>query len=144
MSKKNSGSMRLDAGLIAEARTASELEHRTPAKQIEYWAMVGRIVSQNLDSSTLRQIMIGRAQVVAETVDAPVPAFDAVLAAVDADTRPPRERAGLDPSQPAYQVSRKYPGYLERVNPDSSVDVGTFSDGAFHVCQSPPDAAASV
>lgn len=42
-------SIRVDGTLYEQARAEAEVEHRSIAGQIEYWAMVGRIALDNPD-----------------------------------------------------------------------------------------------
>jgi hypothetical protein len=136
--------VRLDSGLLADARAASEIEHRTPAMQIEYWAMLGRTASRSLGPEMLRRVLSGTARVVAEPVEVEAPEMDAVLAAMEADTRPPRERVGLSNHAPAYQASTAFPGCLERLNPDGTVEVGQFREGEFHTVNVEAEATAAA
>ena len=144
MSKKSSTTVRLDAQLIADARVASEVEHRTPALQIEYWAIIGRTASQFLSPDMLRQILSGAARVTAEPIEAASPDFDAVMAAVDADSRTSRELVGLSREVPAYQASTTAPGYLERLNPQGTVEIGQFRNGEFRARRPEADATAAA
>ncbi len=41
--------VRIDDTLYEQARTEAQIEHRTIAGQIEYWAMVGRAALDNPD-----------------------------------------------------------------------------------------------
>ncbi|ADL54969.1 ParD-like family protein [Gallionella capsiferriformans] len=41
--------IRIDDTLYEQARTEAQIEHRTIAGQIEYWAMVGRVSLDNPD-----------------------------------------------------------------------------------------------
>jgi ParD-like antitoxin of type II bacterial toxin-antitoxin system len=42
-------SVNLDTALVESARTYSKVLHRSVPKQIEHWAMVGRIAEENPD-----------------------------------------------------------------------------------------------
>lgn len=137
MAKGSSQSVRLDAELIEGARVAGEIEHRSTAKQIEYWASIGRAVSRNLDTNTLLNIAAGTLQISASPIAGDAPDFDTVMTALDADAAPPRERVGLLPGQAAYRSSRTHPGLIERVAPDGTVQVGSFRDGKFREMEQP-------
>ncbi len=41
--------IRLSDKIVNEARTYAKIEHRSTAKQIEYWAMLGRTATENPD-----------------------------------------------------------------------------------------------
>jgi hypothetical protein len=131
MAKGNSQSVRLDAALVEGARVTSKIEHRSTAKQIEYWASIGRAVSRSLDANTLLNIAAGTLRVSASPIVGAAPDFDAVMGAVDADAAPPRERVGLASGQVAYRASKSHPGLIERVSGDGSATVGTYRNGRF-------------
>lgn len=50
--------VKLSDALIAEARTAAELEVRSIAGQIEHWARLGRAAEQDLASPALREVTL--------------------------------------------------------------------------------------
>lgn len=57
--------IKLDAGLVNEARTYGTAMHRSAPKQIEYWARIGRIAEENPDLTfdDIRGILISLEQV---------------------------------------------------------------------------------
>lgn len=58
-------SIRLDHTLIEQASVIAKAQHRTPPKQIEHWATIGRIMEDNPDLSYefVRQLLIAQAEV---------------------------------------------------------------------------------
>jgi hypothetical protein len=43
--------VKLDSGLVAHAKTYGEAANRSTAKQVEYWARIGKIAQYNSDLS---------------------------------------------------------------------------------------------
>lgn len=52
--------VRLSKTLVDKARRYGALEHRSFAKQIEYWSQIGRIMAENPDLpfSAIREILL--------------------------------------------------------------------------------------
>ncbi len=52
--------IKLSDELVGDARTCAKAEHRTPPKQIEHWARLGKIVEENPDLpfSFIREVML--------------------------------------------------------------------------------------
>lgn len=51
----------IDANLVKDAKRYSAVESRSIAKQIEYWAKIGRTAEQNPDLSyySIKEILLG-------------------------------------------------------------------------------------
>ena len=41
--------IKLSDGLVSDAKTHGQAQHRTTPKQIEYWAQIGKIADENPD-----------------------------------------------------------------------------------------------
>ena len=41
--------IKLSDSLVSDAKTHGQAQHRTPPKQIEYWARIGKIADENPD-----------------------------------------------------------------------------------------------
>ncbi len=52
--------IKLSDELVGDARTYAKAEHRTPPKQIEHWAKLGKIAEENPDLpfSFIREVML--------------------------------------------------------------------------------------
>ena len=57
-------SIRLDHGLVKEATIMASALNRTPPKQIEHWAKIGKIMEDNPDLpyEFVRQVVIAKAE----------------------------------------------------------------------------------
>jgi len=57
--------IKLSDDLVKDARAYAKAQHRTPPKQIEYWARIGKIAEENPDLplSFVRDALIGLEEV---------------------------------------------------------------------------------
>ena len=104
--------------LVDQARIVGSIENRTPSEQIEYWADIGRKVSDAISVEKTKTPYIDPA---------------AFFAAVDADRESGKLAADIAKLSPVrYQVCEEKPGLLERIDESGNVVVGRFIDGEFH------------
>lgn len=63
-------SIRLDQNLVEEATVMARAYSRTPPKQIEHWAKIGRIMEDNPDLTyeIVRQAIVSKAEIEAGKV----------------------------------------------------------------------------
>lgn len=132
MSKKAASPVRLDKNLMSAATVASKANHRSAAEQVEHWASIGRMVSENLSPNALVAIAAGIARIDVSIPDAPPVSMEDVMAYSqtlrESGTLPEK----ITSAPVRYQASTRYPGLLERIQGDA-VDVGTFENGVFTV-----------
>mgnify|MGYP002713169016 FL=1 len=83
--------VRLDDHLVHEAETEGAAHKRSPPKQIEYWAEIGKVVAQTTSTSDLLALMQGFAEVSVTTL----PSATAAPATVSAALARERARAPL-------------------------------------------------
>ena len=59
------GAVKVSEGLLNEARLYAKVQHRSVAKQIEYWAKIGKIAEDNPDLplSFVLDILRGREEI---------------------------------------------------------------------------------
>ncbi len=60
-----SSAVKISSGLLDTARIYAKVEHRSVAKQIEYWAQIGRIAEDNSEFSLsfIHDILQGREEI---------------------------------------------------------------------------------
>jgi len=129
---KASSPIRLQKDLMDNATVEGELFNRSAAEQVEYWAGIGRRLSNVVESDTLLSISAGLVTVHIKPV---------VTQPVDADnvfeSMQQQRKSGVltemikQGGQPRYQASAEHPGYLERIDGDGEVIVGQFEQGIF-------------
>ncbi len=128
---KAASPLRLQSELMEAAKVSGLLHHRSAAEQIEYWASIGRSVSQILSPDVLLSIRTGMARLTVEPVTAKPVDPDAVFAGLERDRVSGRLRSSVTTSAVRYQASARGPGWLEQHQPDGRVVIGRFEDGVF-------------
>ncbi|MBP7684623.1 MAG: hypothetical protein KBB95_22115 [Deltaproteobacteria bacterium] len=128
---KAASPVRLQADLMEAATIAGELHHRSAAEQVEYWASIGRSVSQLLTPEVLLSIRTGLARLRVEPVGGVALDADAVFDALEADRAAGTLADSVTSSALRYQPSSAQAGYLEQHHSDGRVVVGQFRDGRF-------------
>ncbi|MCA9576211.1 MAG: hypothetical protein R3B40_13220 [Polyangiales bacterium] len=128
---KASSPLRLQADLMSAAATAGALHHRSAAEQVEYWASLGRAVSQVLSPDTLLAVQAGLVRLRVEPTEAQALDPEAVFDALERDRETGELARTVTTSTLRYQASRAHPGLLEQHRPDGTILVGRFQDGAF-------------
>jgi len=129
---KAASPIRLQQDLMDNATVEGELFNRSAAEQVEYWAGIGRRLSNVVESDTLLSISAGLATVRVEPVETQPIEPDSIFNTLERQ----RESGALTEmikqnGQPRYQASRQNPGYLERIEPDGQVVLGQFTNGVF-------------
>ncbi|TQV73387.1 hypothetical protein FKG94_16915 [Exilibacterium tricleocarpae] len=128
---KATSPLRVQEELMQDAVVMAKLSHRSAAEQVEYWASIGRRVSNVLTPDNLLSVISGAAKLTVEPViTAPVDP-DSVFEALEDD-----RQAGVLPvlvsgAAVRYQASVSHPGQLERISADGRVTVGQFNGGVF-------------
>ena len=123
--------LRLDAALVREAKATARLSKRSPPKQIEYWADLGRAVESMLNPEQLLAVREGLAKIVVQhTTGGPV-SSEEVFAEVERRRGEGDLRASVSGAGVRYQRCPTRPGHLERVAADGVRTVGIFRDGRF-------------
>jgi len=56
--------MKLSDALVNDARLYAKAQHRTPPKQIEHWAMLGKMMEENPDLSFnfIQEVMLSQCE----------------------------------------------------------------------------------
>jgi hypothetical protein len=123
--------VRVSRSLYEAAELAGRIEHRSSAKQIEYWATIGQLAAQTLSGNDLLAISSGVAEAAANYYNDPGPEPDALFAAVERDRKAGRLADRVSSSQTRYQASLDHPGLLEQIDSDGRRAIGRFENGQF-------------
>ncbi|MCP3663454.1 MAG: hypothetical protein GY696_13350 [Gammaproteobacteria bacterium] len=127
---KATSPMRLQADLVDAASLIGEICHRSTAEQIEYWASIGRCVSNLLDPDVLLSVTAGLARVKVEPVVTHAVDPDALFQALEEERNQGTLADSVTTSTVKYQVSLTHPGLLEQIGPAGTV-IGQFQNGKF-------------
>lgn len=128
---KSSSPIRLEASLMDAAAVTGSVMHRSAAEQIEFWAAIGRVVSQRLSPNDLVAFHAGLKDIrLAEIPSVPVDPGE-VFAELEIKRSSGVLASTIAGNNIRYQSAMNHPGYLEQVHPDGRLVVGKFLDGQF-------------
>jgi len=123
--------LRVNGGLYKEAEAEVALLNRSTAKQVEFWAELGKQVAHSLTHAELIALMQGIAKVSVEVFTSkPINPKD-VFAAVDLVNLTKTLGTQITRSALYYEASKSRPGLLDQVMPDGTRRSGHFSNGSF-------------
>ena len=121
------------------AQLSGALMHRSAAEQIEYWADLGRKVSDYLDPQVLLDLQSGISRLKVEKIESLPVDPDDVFNAVDQDRQSGLVYKLVTASPIRYQVCEEHPGYLEQIDAQGVKAIGIFENGEFIVIKSAQD-----
>ncbi len=119
--------VKLSDHLVLDARLAGQLEERSIAGQVEFWARLGRSVDLLLEG---QQVLAMRRDAIAEPLSA-------CLSSVDSEAGRGRVAVFLQSQPfPHYQPHLSRPGLLVRIDADGQHTVGRFVNRQFRPVKS--------
>ena len=129
---KAASPIRLQQDLMDNATVEGELFNRSAAEQVEYWAGIGRRLSNVIESDTLLSISAGLVTVNVEPVQTQSIEPEGVFNRLEKQRKSGALTEMIKQArQPRYQASNEFPGYLECIESDGQVVIGEFTNGAF-------------
>ena len=128
---KATSPLRVQEDLMQDAIVMGKLHHRSAAKQIEYWASVGRMLSNVLTPDILLNIASGASRLSVEPVVTPPVNPDDVFSDLERDRESGVLPTLVTSANVRYQSCVSHPGKLEQISADGNVTVGQFSNGIF-------------
>jgi len=128
---KAASPIRLQKDLMDDATQTGERYHRSASEQVEYWASLGRRISDVINPDTLLSIAAGLARLHVEPVHGHALNPDLVFQNLEREREQGTLPDKVTRSPVKYQASSAHPGYLERVDENGHVTVGQFSGGEF-------------
>jgi len=129
---KAASPIRLQKNLMQAATLTGERFHRSASEQVEYWADIGRRVSDVIDPDDLLSISLGLAKVTVAPVLADPVDPDTVFQSMETEREQGTLASVVSSSKVKYQISHTQPGQLERVK-NGKIDIGQFNNGQFVV-----------
>ncbi len=128
---KAASPIRLQQDLMDNAAVEGQLFKRSATEQVEYWADIGRRLSNLVASDTLLAISAGLATVHVEPVVTRPIDPDIVFNNLEQQRESGVLTEMIKHGQPRYQASVQHPGYLERIDASGVAVPGSFKDGVF-------------
>ncbi len=121
--------LRVNNRLFQDAAVEGSLMNRSTAKQVEFWAELGKRVAHSITSADLLALMQGIADVRVEVAVSKPVSPEQLFAEVDNASVQLGQR--ITANTLFYEASVTRPGMLDQVMPDGSRCSGRFSDGQF-------------
>lgn len=137
MAKHNSP-IRLENNLMLAARNAAMIHKRTPAEQIEYWAELGKNVSQLIDPETLIACKSGLATITVERVNAKPVDVASVFSRLAQQRDTGTLAANVTSARMRYEASNTRPGMLDQIDENGHITTGQFDNGKFIPLETKP------
>ena len=123
--------LRVNDRLFKDAEVEGSFMNRSTAKQVEFWAELGRRVAQSVSPADMLALMQGIANVRVELPDSQPVDPEKVFAAVEEASSSYQPGNKITRGGLYYEASKSRPGLLDRVMPDGIRQSGHFIDGSF-------------
>jgi hypothetical protein len=128
-------SVRIDKDLALQAEREAKIQNRSNAKQIEYWAKIGKAISSKLSIADVFAVSQGIKTIKLEVNSAvqsiPVNSDD-IFNDLENDRAKGLLAKNVTSARIYYEASVEHPGYLDRVNSVTKKrQTGTFENGEF-------------
>ncbi len=130
-------SLRIDQDLVLQAEREARVQNRSKAKQLEYWAKLGKAVSAELDITDAFAVSQGIKTIrleIAPSLQSITVDSDAVFNDLERDRAKGILADNVTSAKIYYEASVEHPGYLDRVNSSTGKrQTGLFEQGEFKV-----------
>ena len=128
-------SVRIDKDLALQAEREARIQNRSNAKQIEYWAKIGKAISSKLSIADVFAVSQGiktiKLEVTPSVQSIPVNSDD-IFNDLENDRAKGLLAKNVTSARIYYEASVEHPGYLDRVNSVTKKrQTGTFENGEF-------------
>lgn len=128
-------SFRIDQDLAREAEREAKIQNRSKAKQLEYWAKLGKVISSQLNIADAYAVSQGikslKLEVPPAAQSSPVDS-DTIFNDLENDRLKGRLTENVTAAKIYYEASVAHPGYLDKVNSITGERLaGSFINGTF-------------
>ncbi|WP_373501374.1 hypothetical protein [Desulfococcus sp.] len=128
-------SFRIDKDLALQAEREARIQNRSKAKQLEYWAKIGKAVSSQLDIADAFTVSQGikriKLEITPPAQSIPVNS-DVVFNDLENDRAKGLLSENVTSAEIYYEASTEHPGCLDRVNAATKKrEAGYFKNGEF-------------
>ena len=128
-------SVRIDKNLALQAEREARIQNRSNAKQIEYWAKIGKAISSKLSIADVFAVSQGiktiKLEVTPSVQSIPVNSDD-IFNDLENDRARGLLAKNVTSARIYYEASVEHPGYLDRVDSVSKKrQTGSFENGEF-------------
>ncbi len=128
-------SFRIDKELAVQAEREARIQNRSKAKQLEYWAKIGKAVSDKLNISDVYAVSQGiktiKLEIPPSAQSIPVNS-DVIFNDLEHDRAQGYLAKNVTSAKIYYEASAEHPGYLDMVNTATKKRrAGSFRNGEF-------------
>ncbi len=128
-------SLRIDKDLALQAEREAKIQNRSKAKQLEYWAKLGKTVSSKLNITDAFAVSQGiktiKLEVTPSFQSIPIDS-DVIFNDLENDRTKGLLAKKITSARIYYEASVEHPGYLDRVNAITGErQTGSFEHGKF-------------
>ncbi len=128
-------SLRIDQDLALQAEREAKIQNRSKAKQLEYWAKLGKAISSKLNIADAYAVSQGikaiKLEVTPSAQSIPVDS-DTIFNDLENDRVKGLLAENVTAAKIYYEASVKHPGYLDKVNSITRErQTGSFKNGNF-------------
>lgn len=128
-------SLRIDQDLVLQAEREAKIQNRSKAKQLEYWAKLGKVISSTLDIADVYAVSQGIKSIkldVASSAQSTPLDPDTIFDNLENDRTKGSLAAKVTAARIYYEASTSQPGYLDRVDSTTGErQAGFFKNGKF-------------
>jgi hypothetical protein len=125
-------SLRLDSVLVKEAEREATIENRSKARQVEYWAKLGKAISSQLSLADAFAVAQGIKKIKLEPIQAKTIESNDVFSDLENDRRNGTISQKVTSARIYFEASQSNPGCLEKIDSATGKrQVGVFEDGNF-------------
>lgn len=128
-------SLRIDEDLVLQAEREAKIQNRSKAKQLEYWAKIGKAISSKLTIADVFAVSQGIKTIKLEASSAAQSILvdsDAVFNDLENDRNRGLLAEKVTSAKVYYEASLKHPGYLDQVDAATQKrQTGSFINGEF-------------
>ena len=130
--KMKTKSIRLDARLVNQAKSAAFIQRRSIPNQLEYWASLGKMVSSVIGVEDAFAVIHGLKKIRVELPETAPIDSDAVFSNLEADRKNNFANKPVTSAPFFFEASQKIPGLLDKVDSVTGErKTGKFADGEF-------------
>jgi hypothetical protein len=125
-------SLRLDSVLVKEAEREATIENRSKARQVEYWAKLGKAISSQLSLADAFTVAQGIKKIKLEPIQPKTIESNDVFSDLENDRRNGTISQKVTSARIYYEASQSNPGCLEKIDSATGKrQIGVFEDGNF-------------
>jgi hypothetical protein len=128
-------SLRIDQNLASQAEREAKIQNRSKAKQLEYWAKLGKAISSKLNITDVYAVSQGIKTIkleVASSAQTISIDSDVIFNDLENDRAKGLLAKKVTSAKIYYEASVEHPGYLDRVNSITKKrQAGSFKNGEF-------------